>query len=265
MGESRMTRRGWIWGLAVVALVEAGALGTLWLRSRWRVEAGSSAVQRGQAVAVRMGCFGCHGPGGVAGIPNPGAKGGEVPTWSGGTWMMYNEAPGDVRAWILDGHPPGREPDRKALLAMPAYKGRLRAGEVDDLVAFVATVSGFGRIEDEKAAAGRDAAVKLGCFGCHGPEGRGLTLDPGSFKGYVPPWDGTDYADLVRSDAEFREWVRNGVSERFRKNPAARPFLVGEVIRMPAFGARVSDADLDALLAYVRWARANPRTGRSAR
>jgi mono/diheme cytochrome c family protein len=173
--------------------------------------------------------------------------------------MMYNEAPGDVRAWILDGHPPGREPDRKALLAMPAYKSRLRTGEVDDLVAFVATVSGFGKIEDEKAAAGRVAAVKLGCFGCHGPEGRGLTPDPGSLKGYVPTWDGADFPDLVRGDGELREWVRNGVSDRLRQNPAARPFLVGEVIRMPAFGARVSDAELEALVAYVHWVRAHPR------
>jgi len=262
-------RRGWVWAIALVAIiavVEAAALVAFGVRSRWRAEAGSSPVERGRAVAGRMGCFGCHGPGGVAGILNPGAKGGgEVPTWSGGTWMMYNEAEGDVRAWITDGHPPGREPDRKALLTMPAYRGRLTKGETDDLVAYVLAVSHFGKIEDEKAAAGRDAATRLGCFGCHGPEGRGLTWDPGSFKGYVPPWDGADYADLVRSDAEFREWVRNGVSERFRKNPAARPFLVHEVIKMPAFGPRVSDADLDALLAYVRWMRANPRTGRSAR
>jgi len=260
-----MSRRIWVWVLLAVALLEAGALAVWWTRSRWQAEAGS-AVERGRAVAVRAGCFGCHGPGGVAGIPNAGAKGGgAVPSWNGGTWMMYNESEGDVRAWILDGHPPGREPDRKALLAMPAYKWRLRTGEVDDLTAYVLAVSGFGKIEDEKAAAGRDAAVRLGCFGCHGPEGRGLTSNPGSFKGYVPPWDGADYPDLVRNEAEFRQWVRNGVSDRFRGNPAARHFLVGEAIHMPAFGARASDADLDALSAYVRWVRAHPRTGRSGR
>jgi mono/diheme cytochrome c family protein len=258
-----MSRRGWVVGaLAAVALVEGGALGILGLRSRWRAEARGSAVERGQAVAVRMGCFGCHGPGGVAGIPNPGAKGGEVPTWSGGTWMMYNDSPADVRAWILDGHPPGREPDAKALLAMPAYKGRLQGEETDDLVAYVLAVSHFGNIEDGKASAGRDAAARLGCFGCHGPEGRGLVWDPGSLKGYVPPWDGADFAELVRDDRELREWVRNGVSERLRRNPAARHFLTAEVIHMPAFGPRVSDADLDALVAYVHWVRTHPRTGR---
>ncbi len=253
-----MSRRGWIWGLAAIAVVEGGALAAVWVRSHWQAAAGSSPVERGRHVALRMGCFGCHGPGGVAGIPNPGAKGGEVPTWSGGTWMMYNEAPGDVRAWIVDGHPPGRAPDHGALLAMPAYGRRLRAGEVDDLVAYVLTVSGFGNLADEKVAAGRSAAVKLGCFGCHGPEGRGLTLDPGSFKGYVPTWDGPDYADLVQGEGELREWVRDGVSERLRRNPAARPFLAGEVIKMPAFGASVSDEDLAAIVAYVHWVRAHP-------
>jgi hypothetical protein len=55
-------------------------------------------MERGRAVAVRMRCFGCHQAGGVAGIPNPEAKGGEVPSWSGGTWMMYNESERDIRA-----------------------------------------------------------------------------------------------------------------------------------------------------------------------
>ncbi len=146
---------------------------------------------------------------------------------------------------------------------MPAYKGRLHGEETDDLVAYVLAASHFGNIEDEKAAAGRDAAARLGCFGCHGPEGRGLVWDPGSLKGYVPPWDGADFAELVRDDGELREWVRNGVSERLRKNPAARHFLTAEVIHMPAFGLRVSDADLDALVAYVHWVRTHPRTGRA--
>jgi hypothetical protein len=34
---------------------------------------------------------------------------------------------------------------------------------------------------------------------------------------------------------------------------------------MPAFGARVSDADLEALVAYVHWVRRHPRTGRAPR
>lgn len=247
--------------LAAVVLVETAALTALWMRRRWDRAARATPVLQGQAIAERMGCFGCHGPSGAQPIANPGAKGGEVPGWTGGTWMMWNRSESDVRAWILDGHPPGRDPDAGALIKMPAYRGRLGGAEADALVAFVLAVSHFGPIGDERAARGHETAYRLGCFGCHGPEGRGLIRNPGSFKGYIPAWDGGDYADLVRDDREFAAWVRHGVSDRLRANPAARVFLDAQAIRMPAFGERVSEAELGDLAAYVAWVRAHPRTG----
>ncbi|HTQ80051.1 MAG TPA: c-type cytochrome [Thermoanaerobaculia bacterium] len=257
-------RRFWVWSLAAIAAIavaEGAILGGLALRSHWQASAGATPVARGRAVAERMGCFGCHGPGGVSGSKNPGAKGGEVPTWSGGTWMMYNDSEADLRAWILDGHPPHRPPDPGALLTMPAYRSRLRPAEADDLVAYVLAASQFGRLEDEKVAAGLEAAVHYGCLGCHGPEGRGLVADPGSLKGFVPPWDGPDYAELVESDAEFRQWVKDGTLDRFRANPAAQHILKTEALRMPAFGDRIKPEEVEALLAYAKWVRAHPRTG----
>ncbi|HEV7517049.1 MAG TPA: hypothetical protein VGR07_12180, partial [Thermoanaerobaculia bacterium] len=98
-----------------------------------------------------------------------------------------------------------------------------------------------------------------------GPEGRGLVADPGSLKGYVPTWDGPDYPDLVRSDAELRQWVKNGTPDRFRANPAARHILETEALKMPAFGERIKDEEVEALLAYVKWVRGHPRTGQSGR
>src|SRR5262249_34183189 len=159
------------------------------------------------------------------------------------------------------GHPPGRSPDRKALLAMPAYRSRLTRGETDDLVAYVLAVSQFGTIDDPKAADGHEAAIRYGCFGCHGPEGRGLVADPGSLKGYVPPGAGPDYPDLVRSDAELRQWVKDGTIDRSRGNPVARRILETEALKMPAFGGRMQPEELEALVAYVKWVRAHPRTG----
>jgi len=245
------------WILALLALAEGAALGFLALRSRWQRGAEGTPVQRGRQVAERMGCFGCHGPAGGAGIPNPGADE-AVPAWSDGTWMMYNDKEEDVRAWILDGHAAGHEPEPEALLKMPAFKGRFTDAELDDLVAYVLTVMQFNPPEG-KAGEGRAVAEKLGCFGCHGPEGRGLHGNPGSLKGYTPAWDGDDYADLVRSPEELRQWVRNGITDRFRQNPAARRFVEGEVVRMPAYGDKVSDADLAALQAYIEWVRSHPR------
>ena len=245
--------------LLVAVLAEAVCLAFLLRRRSWQRDAQGRPVQRGEAVAAGMGCFGCHGPGGAAPIPNPGAKGGEVPGWVGGTWMMYNHDSSDLRGWILDGHPAGREPDAGALVKMPAYRSRLSRQEADDLVAYVLAASHFGTIDDAAASAGHDAAYRLGCFGCHGPEGRGLVKNPGSFKGFIPPWDGDDYADLVRSDDEFAQWVRRGVSDRFQANPAARAFLETQAIKMPAFAERVSDDEIKQLAAYVGWVRAHPR------
>ncbi len=251
--------------LAAAGVVEAAVLGWIAVRSHWRKSAGAAAVPRGRTIAERMGCFACHGADGAHPIPNPGSKTGDVPGWTGGTWMMWNRSEDDVRGWILDGHPPGRTPDAGALVRMPSYRGRLDGGELDALVASVLAASLFGTPDDPRAADGRDAALKLGCFGCHGPEGRGLVSNPGSLKGYVPGWDGSDFRELVRSSDEFRQWVRNGISDRMKANPVARHILESQAIRMPAFADRVSPSDLDALHAYVEWVRAHPRPTAAAK
>jgi len=251
--------------LIAVAVLAAAVLvsGLLFVGARlsWQRAALDTPVQRGRLIAERMGCFGCHGASGGQPIPNPGAKGGEVPGWTGGTWMMWNRDEHDLRAWIVRGRPEHREPDPGALIKMPAYGSRISTGETDDLVAYVLATSHFGTIDDEKAAAGHEAAYRLGCFGCHGPEGRGLVMNPGSFKGYVPPWDGADFAELVRDDAELRQWVENGICERLRDNPVARRVLESQAIKMPAYRGRVTDSELESIASYIAWVRTHPRTG----
>jgi len=245
--------------LVLVILVQAAFILFGIVRSGWRDSVHDNPIERGREVAERMGCFGCHGPGGESPSPNPGAAHGEVPRWGGGTWMMWNDNVADIRAWITDGHPPTRSPDRDALIPMPAYGPLLKDVELDDLVAYVLSVSRFGRPTDPEVVAGRETAARLGCFGCHGPEGRGQLSNPRSFRGYIPPWDGPDYPDLVRSDEEFRQWVRNGVCDRL-DHPASRLFLDRQAIGMPAYGEHVSDEQLNALLAYVNWIQQNRRT-----
>ena len=253
--------RAIIAGLTLIALLLAAALIFLATRRAWQHVALDTPVQRGRLVAEAMGCAGCHGAGGGQPIANPGAKGGEVPGWTGGTWMMWNRDERDVRAWILKGRPAHREPDPGALIRMPAYESRLGPREIDDLVAYVLVASHFGSIEGEAAAAGHDAAYRFGCFGCHGPEGRGLVMNPGSFKGYIPPWDGPDFLELVRDDTELGQWVRDGACERLHANPAARRILESQTIAMPAYRSLVTDDDVKAIAAYVAWVRTHPRTG----
>ena len=53
--------------------------------------------------------------------------------------------------------------------------------------------------------------------------------------------------------------MRNGISDRFRDNPAARAFVDRQIVPMPAYGETISEDELDQLFAYVDWVRSNPR------
>ena len=221
------------------------------------------AAERGRRLAERTGCFGCHGPGGLKGVPNHGRLDKTVPGF-GGDEMMYAKNDDDLREWIRDGVTARRaasstwKSDRdRGALRMPAFGRRLSAAEVNDLVAFVnASAGNPGPGDgDSLAVAGLDRADALGCTGCHGAGGRLAMRNPGSLKGYVPSWDGRDFPDLVRNRAEFDQWVMYGISNRFRENPAAGFFLHRAAVHMPPYLHHAGRGDLDALWAYVTWLR----------
>lgn len=219
------------------------------------------AAERGRRLAERTGCFGCHGPGGLRGAANPGRTDGSVPTFEGDV-MMYAKSPEQIHEWIHDGvteqrskSQTWREQRDHGALRMPAFKGRMSEQQMEDLVAFIMAVSGTPEPEDPRAAAGLERAEALGCVGCHGAGGRLAGRNPGSLKGYVPSWDGADFAELVQSREEFDQWVERGVSDRFRRNPLARFFLKRAVLHMPGYRDHLEPGDLDALWAYVQWLR----------
>ncbi len=228
-----------------------------------------TAPERGRRLAEANGCFGCHGPEGIRGVPNPGRAERIVPDYEG-TLMMHAESADEVREWIRDGatkvrreSQTWREARRRGILKMPAYGKRLPERDIDDLVSFVMAASGLPAPEDSLALHGRDRAEELGCFGCHGAGGRLARPNPKSLKGYVPPWDGPDFPELVAGKEEFREWVERGVGERFRKHPIAQFFLKRAPLRMPAYKDHLAPGDIDALWAYVEWLRERGPSGQS--
>jgi mono/diheme cytochrome c family protein len=137
---------------------------------------------------------------------------------------------------------------------MPAWRGRLSPAEVEHLVAYVAAVSDFDP-EPAWVATGRETAGRLGCFACHGPQGRGDTPNPGSLKGHIPSWSGADFKELARDEAEIREWVKDGSPKRLRNRRLAAFFLRRQAIRMPAYGDRVTEEELERIVAYIGWLR----------
>jgi mono/diheme cytochrome c family protein len=220
-----------------------------------------NAAQRGRRLAAQLGCFNCHGPGGRGGVPNPGSKTGEVPSFHEGTIMMYARDDRDLREYILDGAPAAKlaRPEYKAeieaqALRMPAFKTVVSPAQADDLVAFLRAASGLlAPPDDSPAARGADLVAANGCFNCHGDMGIGGMPNPGSLKGYIPGFGGQDFNELVRTDEELRGWIADGGIPRLRNDPLASYFIERQRIQMPAYRDHLQPADVGALVAYVRW------------
>jgi mono/diheme cytochrome c family protein len=246
--------------VAVAALLFGKRAFETW--SWWRE---GNAVRRGRQVAAGAGCFSCHGPGGIRGVKNPGSRWGDVPAWDGGSWMMYVSAPAEIEEYIRYGLPRRKQQDsgaraqaEKALIRMPAYEGRLSERAIRDLTLFVQAVSGLGRPPDGPAAQGYDLVMEYGCFACHGVEGTGGIRNPGSFKGYVPGWRGPDWRELVESDDEIREWITEGGIRRWSGNRLAMRYTASQAIQMPAYREALAPAQVEAIVAYIKWLRAHP-------
>jgi len=244
--------------LAAIVLLAYGAFH--WWRAR-----NIGAVQRGWTVAHEKGCFTCHGPGGLRGMADPGYGLDEVPAWAGGLVTMYAENEQELREWILDGitkrvkNDPEQSKLREGMVVeMPPWRGLLSDRELDDLVAFVKAVSDLEKPQEEDAEAGRQVAQTYGCFNCHGPQGRGSMPNVRAFKGYIPAWDGRDFPELARDDAEIREWILDGGTQRLKSNFAARWFLERQPIKMPAYRGHIKDEEVDRLIAYIHWVRRHP-------
>lgn len=264
MGPARiMSRRSAILAVVILALGVAAAVAA----HHWRTR-NIGPVQRGWAVAEAHGCFGCHGPGGASGLADPGGGVGGAPAFSLEDVSSYAHDEAELREWILDGMPRRHREElaeagaeERPLVRMPAWRGVLSAREVDDLVAYIKAVSDFEKPEDPRAEAGREAAVRMGCSGCHGPQGRGNLPNPRSLKGYIPSWDGADFPDLARDEAEVREWILEGSPRRLRENPLAAFFLRRQVLQMPAYRGRISEEDVGRIVDYISWLRRKAGAG----
>ncbi len=240
-------------GVALLVAAEAGL-------HHWRTR-NVGPVQRGLRTASARGCFTCHGPGGATGLADAGTGIGSVPPFSREEVRSSSRDDGEIKEWILDGAPrrlreaAGAPEGPAPLLRMPAWRGVLSDREAGDLVAYVKAVSDFDLPPEGPIDEGRRVAAKRGCLACHGPQGRGNAANPGSLKGYIPSWDGADFPELARDEAEVREWILDGSPRRLRANPLAMFFLRRQVLQMPGYRGRLSDDEVARLLDYIGWLR----------
>jgi mono/diheme cytochrome c family protein len=254
--------------IAIAAVVALLAAEQVWVFAPvvkgWIFPPITHAAVEGHQIAMRMGCFSCHGPEGLGGFTNPGSDNDVVPALSGGEMMMWADTEQQVREWILYGNPldedhmfervgyaAGQGTDRAVV--MPAYEDYLSDGELELLIEYLRAISGLQFPEDDLTQKGMELAHDLGCFRCHGPMGTGGVANPGALKGYVPGFFGEDYAELVLDETELRQWLNDGITERFRDNIAASATIAGQALKMPAYGEFLDEGEIDSLVALVEW------------
>jgi len=104
-------------------------------------------------------------------------------------------------------------------------------------------------------------ANRMGCFACHGPEGRGGVMNPNSAEGEIPPFGaGGTLMYYVQNEEEFREWVLYGSPKRLWKDGIRPPEINSNQknqetrpkIQMPAYEDLLSENDLRDLLDYFK-------------
>ena len=115
------------------------------------IEPDAEPARRGLEVAVRLGCFGCHGALGMGGRDNPGSLKGYVPGFMGADFRDLVRSEVELREWIskgrigrLEGNPIARWFTRRQVLQMPAYETHLTPEDLDALVALLGWIQSGG-------------------------------------------------------------------------------------------------------------------------
>jgi mono/diheme cytochrome c family protein len=108
------------------------------------------------------------------------------------------------------------------------------------------------RYEESSAARGRRIAADLGCFNCHGAGGKGGVPNLGSRWDTVPSFHEGTPMMFAKTDEEIREYILDGAPAAKRGRESYKKEMAGQAILMPAYRGWVSDADVDAMVQYVR-------------
>jgi mono/diheme cytochrome c family protein len=100
------------------------------------VPRGQGAAVAGAALYVRDGCINCHGPNGLGGVPNPLSPDKTIPPLSGADFRHEFDTEQKIVDVIRAGSVIGRAP----IVSMPHWGGIISQGDVDALVAYLATL-----------------------------------------------------------------------------------------------------------------------------
>jgi mono/diheme cytochrome c family protein len=98
---------------------------------------------------------------------------------------------------------------------------------------------------------GRLLAEEIGCLNCHRPPANVEIPNPGSRWGTVPRFQTGNFMMYGNSGAELEEFIRFGAPRAWLEDPRAMERLTGQRLRMPAYGDRLSDTQIEDLVAWA--------------
>ncbi|HET7554016.1 MAG TPA: c-type cytochrome [Gaiellaceae bacterium] len=229
--------------IAVAALVGFGAGHYTRAGSAATTTAATSAapvdpkVAAGAHAFVQFACAQCHGMNGQGGV-SP-----FVPslTSAGNTLTV-------AQLTQIINHGLGESANPKKPY-MPVWGAVISKRQVSELVAYIR--AGLPSVQDAtpvavpsgqgEAVAGAALYVRDGCINCHGPNGLGGVPNPQSPDKTIPPLSGAVFRHEFNTDKKIEDVIRSGS-------------VIGRapIVSMPHWGGVLSDADLAALVAYLK-------------
>lgn len=98
---------------------------------------------------------------------------------------------------------------------------------------------------------GRELAREAGCPTCHFPY-RGQEIpNPGSRWKVVPRFEAGNAMMYVESKLDIEQFIRFGALKAWLEDPQALARLADQRVRMPAYGDRLSDAQIEVLTIWA--------------
>jgi mono/diheme cytochrome c family protein len=194
-------------------------------------------VASGGHLFVQFACAQCHGMQG---------RGGVSPYVPALTAAGKTLAPAQLRQIINHGLGESANPTKPY---MPVWGQVISQTQVNDLVAYIR--AGLPQVPTAQPPAvptGQGAAVQgsvlyitYGCINCHGPNGLGGVPNPLSPDKTIPPLSGQDFRHQFNTDQKIIDVIRSGS-------------VIGKapIVSMPHWGGIIPQAQLEALVAYLK-------------
>jgi len=197
----------------------------------------SPAVAAGAHTFVQFACSQCHGPQGRGGV-SP-----DVPALTSvGSSLTVAQL-----THIID-HGLG-ESANPTKPYMPVWGEVISKTQVSDLVSYIK--AGLPAVSQNDpvaipqgqgpAVAGAALYLRYGCINCHGPNGLGGVANPLSADKSIPPLSGGGFRHDFPTDKAIADVIRSGS-------------VIGKapIVSMPHWGGIIPQADVTALIAYLK-------------